>query len=264
MTEGKRMTWSTRQLAELAGTTVKAVRHYHATGLLDLPDRAANGYKQYKIPHLVRLLQIKRLSDLGVPLAQIAVMGKADEESEEAIRALDAELAASVERINRVRAELALALRHRAPAHVPPALAPFSRQLTESKRSMLTVLASVFDKQAIEGFGTLDANPDPAEVDFDALPPDADEAAIEEIARRLVPVARRTQEDHPWTKDPTAGSPLDPELTQSAIAEVVLQMYHPAQLAALRRLRELMLEQGLVRDEPETPPDSEKPREADR
>ncbi|ACU38084.1 transcriptional regulator, MerR family [Actinosynnema mirum DSM 43827] len=258
------MTWSTRQLAELAGTTVKAVRHYHATGLLDLPERAANGYKQYKIPHLVRLLQIKRLSDLGVPLAQIAVMGKADEESEEAIRALDAELAASVERINRVRAELALALRHRAPAHVPPALAPFSRQLTESKRSMLTVLASVFDKQAIEGFGTLDANPDPAEVDFDALPPDADEAAIEEIARRLVPVARKTQEDHPWTKDPTAGSPLDPELTQSAIAEVVLQMYHPAQLAALRRLRELMVEQGLVRDGPETPPDSGKPREADR
>ena len=31
------MPWSTRELAELAGTTVKAVRHYHEIGLLDEP-----------------------------------------------------------------------------------------------------------------------------------------------------------------------------------------------------------------------------------
>jgi DNA-binding transcriptional MerR regulator len=48
---------STQQIAELAVTTVKAVRHYHQIGLLDAPERAANGYKQYEVPHLVRLLQ---------------------------------------------------------------------------------------------------------------------------------------------------------------------------------------------------------------
>ncbi|WP_344094254.1 MerR family transcriptional regulator, partial [Nocardiopsis composta] len=60
------MAWSTRQVAELAGTTVKAVRYYHRIGLLDVPERTANGYKRYEVEHLVRLVQIKRLSDLGV------------------------------------------------------------------------------------------------------------------------------------------------------------------------------------------------------
>src|SRR4051794_28710508 len=102
------MAFSTRQLADLAGTTVKAVRHYHEVGLLDMPERASNGYKQYKISHLMRLIQIKRLSDLGVPLSQVAAMGRADEEPDEAIRVLDAELEATVDRLNRIRAELAV------------------------------------------------------------------------------------------------------------------------------------------------------------
>lgn len=121
------MALSTRQLADLAGSTVKAIRHYHEIGLLDVPERAANGYKQYKVSHLIRLLQIKRLSALGVPLSQVAAMGRADEEPDEAIRVLDAELEATVDRLNRVRAELAVILRHRAPMHVPPGFAPISR-----------------------------------------------------------------------------------------------------------------------------------------
>lgn len=69
------MAWSTRQLAELAGTTVKAVRHYHKIGLLEEPHRTSNGYKQYDVRHLLSLLRITRLTDLDMPLAQIAVMG---------------------------------------------------------------------------------------------------------------------------------------------------------------------------------------------
>ncbi len=52
------MAWSTRQLAALAGTTLRAVRHYHEVGLLDEPERASNGYKQYRTEHLLRLLRI--------------------------------------------------------------------------------------------------------------------------------------------------------------------------------------------------------------
>ena len=48
--------WSTRELAELAGTTVKSVRYYHQLRLLDEPARLTNGYKQYEVRHLVRLL----------------------------------------------------------------------------------------------------------------------------------------------------------------------------------------------------------------
>lgn len=66
------MPWSTRQLAELADTTVNTLRHYHRLGLLDEPERRYNGYKQYEVRHLVSLLRIRRLAELGVPLSQIA------------------------------------------------------------------------------------------------------------------------------------------------------------------------------------------------
>jgi DNA-binding transcriptional MerR regulator len=71
--------WSTRELADLAGTTVRAVRHYHDVGLLEEPRRRANGYKQYGVAHLVRVLRIKRLADLGFTLPQIADLGDADQ-----------------------------------------------------------------------------------------------------------------------------------------------------------------------------------------
>lgn len=37
------MAWSTRELANLAGTTLNTVRYHHRLGLLDVTDRAANG-----------------------------------------------------------------------------------------------------------------------------------------------------------------------------------------------------------------------------
>ena len=73
--EGWMMAWSTRQLAELAGTTVKTVRHYHEIGLLSEPERASNGYKQYRTEHLVRLLQamaVKRAASNSASSAIIA------------------------------------------------------------------------------------------------------------------------------------------------------------------------------------------------
>lgn len=59
------MGWSTREVAQLAGTTLRTVRHYHEIGLLDEPERLPNGYKAYRTEHLVRLLQIRRLTGLG-------------------------------------------------------------------------------------------------------------------------------------------------------------------------------------------------------
>lgn len=99
------MTWSTRELAELAGTTARTVRHYHEIGLLDEPDRRANGYKQYDVTHLARLRRIKCLGDLGFSLPEIGAMGEHDP-SDEALRALDGELASAVERLQRARARL--------------------------------------------------------------------------------------------------------------------------------------------------------------
>ena len=97
------MAWSTRELAELAGTSLRAVRHYHQVGLLAEPERRSNGYKQYGVEHLVRLVRIKRLVDLGFSLPQIGAMGEADDHPEEALRALDAELAETIARLQSAR-----------------------------------------------------------------------------------------------------------------------------------------------------------------
>jgi DNA-binding transcriptional MerR regulator len=106
------MAWSTRQLAEVAGTSVKAVRHYHKLGLLEEPERTANGYKQYQVAHLDRLIQIVRLADLGVPLAQISTAKNAARDPADALQVLDAELENTISRLRRIRCDLAVILRN--------------------------------------------------------------------------------------------------------------------------------------------------------
>ncbi|MBB5773841.1 helix-turn-helix domain-containing protein [Nonomuraea jabiensis] len=237
------MAWSTRQLADLTGSTVKAIRHYHEIGLLDVPERAANGYKQYQVSHLIRLLQIKRLRDLGVPLSQVAALGRADEEPDEAIRALDAELAATVERLNRVRAELAVILRHRAPMHVPPELAPLSQDLSDTNQSLFMIFSTLFSEEGMEEFRQIVAVRDDIGDEFDALSPDADDATVDRLAERILPLVRRMREEHPWSKDPVADSPRGAELAESTMAHAVVELYNPAQLRVLQRLN-VLLEQA--------------------
>ncbi|GAA5054754.1 helix-turn-helix domain-containing protein [Nocardia callitridis] len=237
------MAFSTRQLADLAGTTVKAVRHYHEIGLLDMPERASNGYKQYRMSHLMRLIQIKRLSDLGVPLSQVAAMGRADEEPDEAIRVLDAELAATVDRLNRVRAELAVILRHRAPMHVSPDLAPLSRNLSDSQRSLLTVYSKILSKEALPEFLEMISESHSTDDDFETFPDDADEAAIDQLAERMLPEVRAQIAKYPWTKNPAATSPLGPEFAANAMGHAVAEFYRPVQIQVLIRLDALLSQQ---------------------
>ncbi|GAA1318990.1 MerR family transcriptional regulator [Leucobacter albus] len=68
------MPWSTRELAELAGVSLRAIRHWHDLGLLPDPARLSNGYKQYTGQHLVLVLRIKRLTGLGFGLDRVAEM----------------------------------------------------------------------------------------------------------------------------------------------------------------------------------------------
>jgi DNA-binding transcriptional MerR regulator len=59
------------ELAELAGVTARTVRHYHAIGLLAEPPRDASGYRRYGPAEVVRLVMVRRLRDVGMPLADI-------------------------------------------------------------------------------------------------------------------------------------------------------------------------------------------------
>ena len=63
--------WSIQEIARLAGTTSRTLRHYDDIGLL-APSRVAhNGYRHYDQTALVRLQRILLLRELGLGLPRI-------------------------------------------------------------------------------------------------------------------------------------------------------------------------------------------------
>lgn len=64
--------WSIQEIARLAGTTSRTLRHYDDIGLLAPTRIAANGYRHYDETALVRLQRILLLRELGLGLPQIA------------------------------------------------------------------------------------------------------------------------------------------------------------------------------------------------
>ena len=58
------------EVARLAGTTVRTIRHYHAIGLLAEPARLPNGYRDYSAADLLRVLRIRQLASLGFSRGQ--------------------------------------------------------------------------------------------------------------------------------------------------------------------------------------------------
>ncbi|WP_405639080.1 MerR family transcriptional regulator [Streptomyces sp. NBC_00019] len=92
------------ELASYAGVTVRAVRHYHAKGLLPEPERDHSGYRRYGAGAVVELVKIRTLAEAGVPLARVRELLQADAE----------EFAAAVADIDkRLRAEIRERQRHR-------------------------------------------------------------------------------------------------------------------------------------------------------
>jgi DNA-binding transcriptional MerR regulator len=241
------MAWSTRELAELAGTSLRAVRHYHEVGLIPEPERRSNGYKQYGVSHLVRLLRIKRLVDLGFSLAQITEMGDDDHHPAAALRALDAELSATIERLQRARLELGVILRHHAPADLPPGIAPApgAAELSEADRSLLMVMSRVMGAERFRAYAEMvrTAPTDPTDAEFDALPADADDRVRQDLAERMVPHVRRVWGGTPELSAPDTRAPRGPRFVVETAVAAVQELYNPAQRDVIRRLTALIVDQ---------------------
>ncbi|KQR48844.1 MerR family transcriptional regulator [Microbacterium sp. Leaf161] len=99
--------WSIQEIARLAGTTSRTLRHYDDVGLLPPSRIAHNGYRHYDEAALVRLQRILLLRELGLGLPQIAevlnpVNARQSEES-----ALETHLALLREEQNRLARQIA-------------------------------------------------------------------------------------------------------------------------------------------------------------
>jgi len=75
------MDWSIHDIAKLAGTTSRTLRHYGDVGLLAPSRVGGNGYRYYDAEALVRLQRILLLRELGLGLPAIADVlgGQADD-----------------------------------------------------------------------------------------------------------------------------------------------------------------------------------------
>lgn len=236
------MAWSTRELADLAGTSLRSVRHYHDVGLLPEPERRSNGYKQYGVTHLMRLLRIKRLVDLGFSLAQIADLGHADEHPEEALRALDGELVAQIERLQVLRDELAEILERRVPTDLPTEFAVVrDRPLSDADRRITAVMGRLLGEEERAAYVELlsDDVRRQSDDDFDALPPDADDATRQELALRMTDemVALAAARPDLVNFGRSRSTPMSPSRYRKTLDAALEDIYNPAQLDVLLRLR---------------------------
>ncbi|MEU6783090.1 MerR family transcriptional regulator [Nonomuraea angiospora] len=234
--EGTDMAWSTRELAELAGTTVNTIRHYHRLGLLEEPERRYNGYKQYGVPHLVCLLRIRRLVELGVPLSEIGVARSNGDVPLEVLRQVDAQLAAEMERLRKARSDIAVILRDGAPADTPAGFESAAGNLSAADTSLIHVYTRLYDDEALKDLQRMaETDTDPVNAELDALPPDADEATRQSLAERLAPLIAQNFIDYPWLTNPEGRLSKSEHATQQTLIDAVAALRNTAQIDVLTR-----------------------------
>jgi MerR family transcriptional regulator, thiopeptide resistance regulator len=95
------MDWSIQEIARIAGTTSRTLRHYDDIGLLPPTRVAANGYRHYDDRALVRLQRILLLRELGLGLPQIAAVLERESSEEGALEAHLAWLRQEQDRLTR-------------------------------------------------------------------------------------------------------------------------------------------------------------------
>ncbi|MGX2997501.1 MerR family transcriptional regulator [Streptomyces sp. JNUCC 64] len=156
------------ELATAAGVTPRAIRHYHHLGLLPEPGRLPNGYRDYTLRHAVLLARVRRLTELGLGLAEVrdVLADDAGRELAEVLGELDEDLArqerALRERRRRVGALLTEARAGRLSANGPssPELAALLGELDAAEPEAPLSPMAVRDRELL---GLLDASADPGD-----------------------------------------------------------------------------------------------------
>ncbi|MDN5790909.1 MAG: MerR family transcriptional regulator [Micrococcales bacterium] len=116
------------QLASYAGVTVRAVRHYHAKGLLPEPERDHSGYRRYDAAAVVDLVKIRALAGAGVPLTRVReLMGASQDEFAAAVAEIDRRLRAEIRQRQHHRQQIAQLAAGDSLALPPEAVAYLSR-----------------------------------------------------------------------------------------------------------------------------------------
>ncbi|MEO9322172.1 MerR family transcriptional regulator [Nocardioides sp. C4-1] len=233
------MAWSTAELADLAGTSLRAVRHYHAVGLLDVPERGPNGWKRYRLEHLARLREIVRLRELGLSIAKIDELVHGGSLTA-ALARLDEQLDESLRRLQELRAEVATLAR----AGVHSAALPLGLHgidldaLSTADHSFLVLAGCLLDRASLDAFVDLlrAAYAEPALVAFDALPAEADEGTRSALVEAMVEPTRRVRAAYPTLEELAERGSTNPARALKLMRAALDEQNNAAQRDVLRRL----------------------------
>jgi DNA-binding transcriptional MerR regulator len=233
------------ELASLADTTTRTIRHYHAIGLLAEPDRDDSGYRRYGAEELISLIRIRRLRDVHMPLDQIANhLSRESSDLPTALRSLAADISRQIEALEALRAKvLGLIASSQLEAPVETWRAALQRHghleagtpLPTGERASVELLDALHS-DGIQGViaQTSELTSDPSFVErlgallhrFRTLPDDADEEVIERLAADYVALLP-TPEHRP------------PAVDVDAMDKLVGDRLSSAQLRCMRVVRRL-------------------------
>ncbi len=207
------------QLASYAGVTVRAVRHYHATGLLPEPERDSSGYRRYDAAAVVDLIRIRTLAQAGVPLSRVRELLAAEEpQFEAAVADIDRRLRREIRERQRHRERIAqLATGDR--LALPPEVVAYLERLrhlgvaepvVQGERDAWILVAAQLPEHMSSYMAMKQAQlDDPATVRFyrdiaEAIGWDADDSRLAAVADRLVALleaAEATDDAAAWDGD---------------------------------------------------------------
>jgi DNA-binding transcriptional MerR regulator len=103
--------WSIQQIAKLAGTTSRTLRHYDEVGLVKPSRVGDNGYRFYDAEALVRLQRVLLLRELGLGIPAIAEVLAGQRDDTAALRSHLEWLTNEKQRLDRQLASVARTLR---------------------------------------------------------------------------------------------------------------------------------------------------------
>jgi DNA-binding transcriptional MerR regulator len=200
------MELTSKQLSDLVGVTVRTLRYYHQIGLTPEPERTWGGYRIYTEDDVLRLLRIRRLAGLGLPLESVATI--LDNPDDPAARRIllerDREFADQIAKLKAQRKAIAAMLAADAPVDVLPEFARHIAALeslgavpgtVEEQKMIIDVVAGLGSEEDIKNLEELLSAVDAQtgshrelwELDqaLSEIGPDATDAEVESLVQRL-------------------------------------------------------------------------------
>ena len=146
----------------------------------------SNGYKQYgAASHVLRLLQIRRLRDLGIPLEDISSIEDDHEAQQLALKHLDAELGENIAELEKTREQIAELLEHGAPIDTASGFIDIAATMSSPDSSLMSLYSRLYDDETMTEMQDIMAETIPADREFNELAEDADEATRARLAKPL-------------------------------------------------------------------------------